>query len=127
WKYTIDIIPVALVSQPTVNGIEVVQDPKHLFFPAVCGPTSCGITIGRRTTYGAGFAPIGFEFNFRRRHRVQPVAGINAGLLLFVSLFVAPLVSPLLSLLVSLLLSVLVVSDLSPLASDFPLSWPDFA
>ncbi|PYX98057.1 MAG: hypothetical protein DMG62_08650 [Acidobacteria bacterium] len=83
WKYTIDIIPVALVSQPTVNGIEVVQDPKHLFFPAVCGPTSCGITIGRRTTYGAGFAPIGFEFNFRRRHRVQPVAGINAGLLRF--------------------------------------------
>lgn len=83
WKYTIDIVPLALVSQPTVNGVEVVQDPKHLFFPAVCAPTSCGFTIGRRTTYGVGFAPIGFEFNFRRKHRIQPVAGINGGLLRF--------------------------------------------
>ena len=83
WKYTIDIVPLALVSQPTVNGVEVVQDPKGLSLPAVCAPTNCGLTIGRRTTYGVGFAPIGFEFNFRRKHRIQPVAGINGGLLRF--------------------------------------------
>ncbi|PYY14300.1 MAG: hypothetical protein DMG61_10330 [Acidobacteria bacterium] len=83
WKYTVDIVPLALVSQPTINGVEVVPDPKHLFFPAVCAPIACGVIIGRRTTYGVGFAPIGFEFNFRRKHRVQPVAGINGGLLRF--------------------------------------------
>jgi len=83
WKFTVDIVPAALVSQPTVNGVEVVSDPRHLVFPAVCAPTSCGLTIGRRTTYGVGFAPIGFEFNFRRKRRIQPVAGINAGLLRF--------------------------------------------
>lgn len=83
WKYSVDLIPVTLVSQPTVNGVEVVQDPRHLVFPALCAPTSCGVAIGRRTTYGIGFAPIGFEFNFRRKRRLQPLAGINGGLLRF--------------------------------------------
>ena len=86
WKYTLDIIPVALVSQPTLNGMETVQDFRDPgAFTAACqaaGLTNCPI-FGRRTTYGVGFAPIGFEFNFRRRRRVQPVAGINAGLLRF--------------------------------------------
>ena len=85
WKFTLDIVPVALVSQPTVFGMETVQLPSSsTAFTAACqlaGFTNC--TIGRRTTYGIGFAPIGFEFNFRRRKRVQPVLGINAGLLHF--------------------------------------------
>lgn len=84
WKFTVDIVPVALVSQPTLNGVEIVPDPKHLSFPAVCTPSGCGTpVIGRRTTYGIGFAPVGFELNFRRRRRVQPLVGINGGLLRF--------------------------------------------
>lgn len=79
WKFTVDIVPVALVSQPTFNGVEIVQDPKRIF--ANCA--SCLILTGRRITYGIGFAPVGFEFNFRRRRRFQPVADINAGLLRF--------------------------------------------
>jgi hypothetical protein len=80
WKFTVDAVPIALVSQPTVNGAEVVQDPKKLI-SVQC--TTCGVTIGRRTTFGLGFAPVGFEFNFRRRRRFQPIAGINGGLLHF--------------------------------------------
>jgi opacity protein-like surface antigen len=79
WKFTVDLVPVALLSQPTFNGVAIVQDPKRVF----AGCTSCSGLIGRRTTYGAGFAPVGFEFNFRRQHRVQPIANINAGLLRF--------------------------------------------
>jgi opacity protein-like surface antigen len=86
WKFTVDIVPVALVSQPTLNGKETVQAlPNVQAFTAACqaaGITICP-TFGRRTTYGAGFAPVGFEFNFRRKRRVQPVADINAGLLRF--------------------------------------------
>jgi len=84
WKFTVDIVPVALVSQPTLNGVEIVPDPKHLSFPAVCTPNRCAApVIGRRTTYGIGFAPVGFELNFRRKRRVQPLVGINGGLLRF--------------------------------------------
>ncbi|MBV9180863.1 MAG: acyloxyacyl hydrolase [Acidobacteria bacterium] len=79
WKFTVDIVPVALVSQPTFNGGETVQDPNRIF----AGCTSCSGSIGRRTTYGVGFAPVGFEFNFRRKRRIQPIANINAGLLRF--------------------------------------------
>ena len=82
WKYTIDIVPLALVSQPTLNGTETVQDANKIAAECQAAGVNCG-PVGRRTTYGAGFAPVGFEFNFRRRHRVQPIAGINCGLLRF--------------------------------------------
>jgi hypothetical protein len=41
------------------------------------------IHAGRRTTRGIGLEPVGFDFNFRRRHRFQPVVGINGGFLKF--------------------------------------------
>jgi opacity protein-like surface antigen len=82
WKFTVDIVPIALVSQPTLGGMETVQDAKKVLAECQAAGLSCG-SVGRRTTYGVGFAPVGFEFNFRRRHRVQPVAAINAGLLRF--------------------------------------------
>lgn len=82
WKFTIDIVPVALVSQPTLGGAETVQNASKIAAQCQTAGLACGVA-GRRTTYGIGFAPIGFEFNFRRRRRVQPVAGINAGLLHF--------------------------------------------
>lgn len=31
------------------------------------------ITCGRRWTFGEGFAPVGFKWNFGPRHRIQPV------------------------------------------------------
>ena len=79
WKFTVDIVPVALLSQPTVNGVETVQEHPAIF----CIASPCNLSFGRRTTYGIGFAPVGFEFNFRRKRRIQPVLGINAGLLHF--------------------------------------------
>ena len=82
WKFTLDIVPVALVSQPTLNGIETVPNATKIVAQCQAAGINCG-PAGRRTTYGIGFAPIGFEFNFRRRKRVQPVLGINAGLLHF--------------------------------------------
>jgi len=95
WKFTVDIVPVALLSQPTIvasqgitlnaqsetcNGGQVVSETVKDFNGIDLGPCA---HPGRRTTYGIGFAPVGFEFNFRRKHRIQPVLGINAGLLHF--------------------------------------------
>ena len=82
WKFTVDIVPVSLVSQPTLVGMETVQDASKIVAACQAAGVSCG-SAGRRTTYGIGFAPVGFEFNFRRRRRVQPIVGINAGLLHF--------------------------------------------
>jgi lipid A 3-O-deacylase PagL len=89
WKFTVDVVPLILVSQPTV-----VFRGQFLGTPATCvGPEVVsesvidlgGIDLGpcaqpsRRMTYGFGLEPVGFDFNFRRRHRFQPVAGINGG------------------------------------------------
>jgi hypothetical protein len=75
WKFTVDVVPIALLSEPTVNGLTVVPDPKKISCP--------GCVIGRRTSYAYGVEPVGFAFNFRRQRRFQPVAGINGGLLKF--------------------------------------------
>jgi Lipid A 3-O-deacylase (PagL) len=103
WKFTVDAVPVMLVSQPTITG----QQPTFtgtfpdLVFAGCNGPTVTRETVentkgfffspelascphaGRRTTYGFGLEPVGFDFNFRRQHRFQPVIGINGGLAVF--------------------------------------------
>lgn len=99
WKFTVDIVPVALVSQPVV----VFQTPIISGTGSTATVTGCsgtpvatatvpdlnGQNLGpcahasRRTTYGFGLEPVGFDFNFRRRHRFQPVVGINGGFLKF--------------------------------------------
>jgi hypothetical protein len=99
WKFTVDAVPVLLVSQPTItgrqptftgtfpnvmfvgcNGPEITQesvtDTSGVQPPAPFQSCPHG---GRRTTYGFGLEPVGFDFNFRRRHRFQPVLGINGG------------------------------------------------
>lgn len=83
WKFTVDVVPVSLVSQPTI----VVPQSGNCFGPIVSesvidfGGKDLGPCAypGRRTTYGFGLEPVGFDLNFRRRHRFQPVAGINGG------------------------------------------------
>lgn len=37
------------------------------------------IACGRRWVFGQGFAPAGFKFNFRPRHRIQPVFAVLGG------------------------------------------------
>jgi hypothetical protein len=75
WKFTIDTVPLILVSQPTFAGIEIAQ-PSRV-------PVAFQSSVGRRTTYGIGLMPVGFQFNFRPRKRIQPVAGINGGFAYF--------------------------------------------
>ena len=100
WKFTVDAVPVMLVSQPTITGLEPTFTGTfpNLVFAGCNGPpftfetvekTTGGSTLpgcphaSRRTTYGFGLEPVGFDFNFRRRHRFQPVVGINGGLAIF--------------------------------------------
>ncbi|HWC19278.1 MAG TPA: acyloxyacyl hydrolase [Terriglobales bacterium] len=99
WKYTGDVVPVVLVSQPTVvgSGIIFTGTPPNVTFVGCDSPQLVhetvndltGFNLGpcqhasRRTTYGFSLEPIGFDLNFRRRHRFQPVTGINGGFALF--------------------------------------------
>jgi hypothetical protein len=70
-KYTIDAVPVASLSFPSV---EFVEAPPPLGFVE---------RKRRRTITGAGVAPVGFQLNFRRRERVQPFAQASGGFLYF--------------------------------------------
>ena len=103
WKFTVDVVPALLVSQPTITGLQPAFSGTFpdLVFAGCTGPpitfetvgdTSRGFVSpdfptcphgGRRTTYGFGLEPVGFDFNFRRRHRFQPVIGINGGFAIF--------------------------------------------
>ncbi len=75
FKYIADVVPVALVSQPTFLGQEIAR-------PSLV-PAAWRIYLGRRTTYGMGTTPVGFQLNFRRGRRIQPFVNINGGLLYF--------------------------------------------
>lgn len=59
-KYTLDAVPVAVLSYPS--------------------PETPG---ARQRVYGAGLAPVGFQVNFRRRERIQPFAQASGGFLYF--------------------------------------------
>ncbi|HLH09696.1 MAG TPA: acyloxyacyl hydrolase [Terriglobales bacterium] len=67
-KYTIDIVPVALITQPAETFV-----------------TNSGALISHNaeTVYGGGLDPIGFQFNFRRGHKWQPFANTHGGFLYF--------------------------------------------
>ena len=61
-EYTIDLVPVAVVSRPVASSTT-----------GGSAPTS------RSFVYGAGAAPVGFKFIFRRQDRINPFIGINSG------------------------------------------------
>lgn len=71
-KYTIEMVPLAAISQPrqvnVVQGTSVVQ---------VDAPGT------RRTIYGGGTSPIGLQVNFRRHRALQPYINGTAGVLYF--------------------------------------------
>jgi opacity protein-like surface antigen len=94
WKFTVDTVPIALVSQPTIvfNQTATIQGQtiscggpltqETVQQPSISDVNPCAHS-GRRITRGIGLEPVGFDFNFRRRHRFQPVVGINGGFLKF--------------------------------------------
>ena len=63
-RYTIDLIPAAVVFQPK-SGYKVLSGGR------------------REAIYGAGIAPVGMQINFRRQHALQPFGEINGGILYF--------------------------------------------
>ncbi|MFZ3218257.1 MAG: acyloxyacyl hydrolase [Candidatus Acidiferrales bacterium] len=65
-QYTLDVIPVETVRQPSY---------QVCLNPGIYGYCSSG----RETVYGGGFNPIGLKLNFRRQHRVQPFIASTAG------------------------------------------------
>jgi len=67
FEWTIDAIPLALISNE-----RLIRTSSPSVF-----------TVGRKTVYGWGIAPIGLKFNFRRNRRVQPFGQATGGLLYF--------------------------------------------
>lgn len=72
FQYTVDAVPLALLSQPNFRLIQSASDPN-----------SFTIERKRQTIYGAGISPVGFKFNFRNTKRVQPFADTSGGFIYF--------------------------------------------
>jgi hypothetical protein len=66
-QYTIDVIPVEIVHQPTYVPCNI---PSRLGF--ICAS-------GHETVYGGGVNPIGLKLNFHRQYRFQPFLASTAG------------------------------------------------
>jgi opacity protein-like surface antigen len=71
-KWTIELVPVAVISQP--RQVNVVQGN---FVVSVDAPGT------HRAIYGAGASPIGLQLNFRRHRMLQPYINGTAGVLYF--------------------------------------------
>jgi hypothetical protein len=70
FEYTIDAIPVALLSTKRFTLVTI-------------SPGVFSVQETRERVYGAGLAPIGLKLNFRRHKRLQPFAGATGGFLFF--------------------------------------------
>jgi len=71
-RYTLDVIPVEVLGQPTYINCA----------PSGGSPIYC--QTGRETVYGGGVNPIGLKLNFRRRSQWQPFGASTAGFAAFV-------------------------------------------
>ncbi len=69
FEYTIDAVPVAILSTRDSVICPLIQR---------CPPFRV-----RESVYGAGLSPIGLKFNFRRQRRFQPFAAATGGFLYF--------------------------------------------
>lgn len=70
FEWTIDVVPVAVLSNSR--------------FAAILPPVGSGVFVFPRVSaFGAGAAPIGLKFNFRRNKRVQPFGQATGGFLYF--------------------------------------------
>ena len=63
-KYTLDLVPLAVLRQPVNSGWY--DDFRH-----------------RETLYAAGLSPVGFQWNFLPRRRIQPIQSWTGGFLYF--------------------------------------------
>jgi Lipid A 3-O-deacylase (PagL) len=68
-KYTVDVIPAAVLSYPSFRFIQVGNTIRVEEF--------------RRSDYSWGITPIGVQINFRRKKKVQPFVGTSGGFLAF--------------------------------------------
>lgn len=68
-KYTVDAIPAAVLSYPTIRFVQ----NGNVFT----------IERDRETAYGLGVAPLGLQVNFRRQKKVQPFVGSSGGFIYF--------------------------------------------
>ena len=65
--YTLDIVPMTLVRQPSYVACGGGGE-----YPGYCAS-------GRETVYGGGINPVGLKLNFRRTHALQPFLGSLGG------------------------------------------------
>jgi hypothetical protein len=70
-KYTVDAVPLALLSY------------ERFRFVPQSNPNVFQLVQDRKTAHAVGLTPIGFQLNFRRRKRVQPFAETSGGFLYF--------------------------------------------
>lgn len=101
WQYSLEVMPIALESDPMTRVVVKQIEPTSATYtysmaPEVtCGPVtipyvevasgstyfgtetaSCG---GRRWTMGEAISPLGFEWNFLPRRRLQPLITAHGG------------------------------------------------
>jgi hypothetical protein len=100
-QYMLEVRPIMLESDPLAHQtIHVTAPPPPATYTseyatgAACRPFSGSfttvvqgvtfsqtdtITCGRQWTFGEGFSPAGFKWNFRPRHHIQPVISVLTG------------------------------------------------
>jgi hypothetical protein len=66
-EYTLDVVPVEVVHQPTYVACESTNFPSGF------------CRSGHETVYGGGINPLGLKLNFRREHRLQLFGASTAG------------------------------------------------
>jgi opacity protein-like surface antigen len=100
WQYSMELLPVAFESDPVTHSVFTQQTPTPLTFESdfrqinACVPgtanfsdTTNGVTYSgtytttctRTWTAGEAFSPVGFQWNFRPRHKLQPVVLAHGG------------------------------------------------
>jgi hypothetical protein len=69
-KYTIDAIPLAILSYRQEKLIQI-------------APNTFAYDRSRVTAYGVSLTPVGFQLNFLRQRKIQPFITANAGMISF--------------------------------------------
>ncbi len=69
-KYTLDLVPLAILSNPDFRFIQT-------------GANSFRVDETRRTSYAYGIIPVGLQINFRPRKKVQPFIDGSGGFVYF--------------------------------------------
>jgi Lipid A 3-O-deacylase (PagL) len=101
WQYSLELLPVALESDPIVHSVLNQQTPTVATYVSnyrmtnACIPSSYSFsntdpsgvvysgsmttTCNRTWTMGEAFSPVGSQWNFRPRQRLQPVVIVHGG------------------------------------------------